>query len=254
MKHAHGPHNAPSERAHHPNGRNNAPSKRAPLLRRQKTRPRNAGCSKRAGAMPSQSKHAPSGTPTRQSHSEIAPNGTKGCVSPNGAMHAMGRRDAPSKRKRHDAGRRGVSAVLRGVSAANGACFRGQRAGSPVLTPQPSLAATKHPRTKPHAQQTNPRAQQGNRASKQNRAPSKETNGTPEPTSGSPVLTPQPYLAATKRGGTNPRPQRNKRRAANNRRVPCVNAAAVLGCAQMRSKNAPHHPTQPNQPQNESQR
>ena len=144
--------------------------------RHRKAPPRDACCSKRDEAVPSQSERAPSGTRAGQSHSEIATLAAKqrnlaprlrqtvrrGVFSPNGAMHAMGRRDAPSKAKRHDAGRRGVSAVLAG-------CFRGQRGGSPVLTPQPSLAATKHTRTKPHA------SKQTRAPSKQTRAPSKET-------------------------------------------------------------------------------
>ena len=184
--------------------RRKAPPRNAPRSsRHRKARPRDASCSKRAEAVPSQNERAPSGTRPEQSRSEIASLAPKqrhlaprlrqtvrrGVFSPNGAMHAMGRRDAPSEAKRHDAGRRGVS-------AANGR-------GSPVLTPRQ--------------------------------------------TGVSPVLTPQPSLAATKHPRTNPRPQRNKRHAAANRRVPYVNAAAVLGCAQMRSKNAPpnQNPTKP---------
>ena len=151
MKHTNGPHDAPSERAHHPHGRNNAPSNRAPLLPPSESAPsqrvllqtgRSGALSERTGAIWDTSRAISHRDcipccEVAQSRSEIAPNGTKGCVSPNGAMHAMGRRDAPSERKRHDAGRRGVSAVL---------------------TPQPILAATKHPRTNPRPAR-NPRAQ-----------------------------------------------------------------------------------------------
>ena len=190
MKHTNGPHDAPSERAHHPNGRNNAPSNRDPLLPPSESAPsERTPLLPPSESAPSQRKlfqTGPSGALSERtgaiwdtdraisfrdcttcceaapSRAAIAPNDTKGCVSPNGARHAMGRRDAPSEAKRHDAGRRGVS-------AANGR-------GSPVLTPRQ--------------------------------------------TGGSLVLTPQPSLAATKHPGRNPRPQRNKRHAANNRRFP----------------------------------
>ena len=185
--------------------------------RHRKARPRDACCSKRAEAVPSQSKRAPSGTRAGQSRSEIAPNGTKGCVSPNGAMHAMGRRDAPSEAKRHDAGRRGVSAA--------------NRAGSPMLTPQPSLAATKHTRTKPCPPEERSRAQRRNKPTR----PARKQTARRGQRAGFAVF-PQPTSG-----------------------IPCVNAAAVLGCDKTRrnkparQQGTPPNQTQPNQPQNESQ-
>ena len=112
MKHASGPHDAPSNQGRHPHGRNNAPSSRAPLVPPSENAP-----SERAPLLPpSESapsrrklfQTGPSGALSEQacaiwdtdkaislrdcttcceaaqSRSAIAPNGTKGCVSPNG--------------------------------------------------------------------------------------------------------------------------------------------------------------------------
>ena len=164
MKHTNGPHDAPSNRAHNPHGRDNAPSERAPLVPPSESAPSNrAPLLPPSENAPSQRKlfqTGPSGALSEQacaiwdtdkaisfrdcttcceaaqSRAAIAPNGTKGCVSPNGAMHAMGRRDAPSEAKRHDAGRRGVSAVLTG-------CFRSQRAGFPCVNAAAKLGCNK---------------------------------------------------------------------------------------------------------------
>ncbi len=143
MKHTNGPHNAPSNQGRHPHGRNNAPSKRAPLLPPSKRPPHNASCSKRAEAVPSQSKHAPSGTRTRQSRSEIAP------------LAAKQRNLAPRLRQTV---RRGVFPPTgqctlwadgmphpkrNGTTRADGVFPLVNGARSPVLTPQPCLAAMK---------------------------------------------------------------------------------------------------------------
>lgn len=200
----------PSNQGRHPHGRNDAPSNRAPLVPPSKNAPsrrklfqtgRSGALSERMGAnwdtdSANSFRDCTTCCEVAPSRSAIAPNGTKGCLSPNGAMHAMGRRDAPSEANRHYAGRRGVS-------AANGR-------GSPVLTPRQ--------------------------------------------TGGSPCVNAAAKLGCDKTPTNEPCPQRTNRHAAANKRVPYVNATAVLGCAQMRSKQAPAPPTQPNQPQNESQR
>lgn len=197
MKHTNGPHDAPSNQGRHPHGRNDAPSNRAPLVPPSKNAPsrrklfqtgRSGALSERMGAnwdtdRAISFRDCTTCCEVAPSRSAIAPNGTKGCLSPNGqcTLWADG---MPHPKRTGTTRADGVFPRCYGV-------FPLPTGGFPVLTPQPSLAATKHPRT-------------------------------------------------------NPRPQRNKRHAENNRRFPCVNAAAVLGCAQMRSKNAPpHQPTKP---------
>ena len=203
MKHTNGPHDAPSERAHHPNGRDNAPSKRAhhphgrnnapsertphvppsesaPSRRKLFQTGRSGALSERTGAIWDTDKaislrDCTTCCEAAPSRAEIAPNGTKGCVSPNGAMHAMGRRDAPSEAKRHDAGRRGVSAVFAGgpavltgrVPCVNAAAKLGCNKTHTNKAPRPANKTARPPReprqqTKPHAQQrkTTRRSQQ----------------------------------------------------------------------------------------------